>query len=439
MTNTAIMPRALRNFAEQQDGALTAFGLFLGLSSIVVGGLAIDVANAMMARTKLQAAADAGAHAALYIREWEDSAIAKQAALDLVNVNMPSAHFGSLLTADDIKFGYWDPDTQQFQIDADSKDGVFVDISRIEAKNNSVCTYFLKFAGFGSWDVRRGAVFETYIPTCFREGFVADGIVDVQSNNIYTSGFCIHSNSHVELNQNNFFAANTVVSMPNKTDIVLPASGFESNVGLEDSLRDGSYQIRILNRLPDIIDDLYAGGASYAPDYITSPIVITLASRKISPGDLTPGRIHTIACTGGGQTASFSGGVTYSQFVLVTSCRVSFGQGVVLENVVVTTTHTGVKSMNAPASLQVGRNDHCATDGGTQLLTMGGMEYPADLMVYGSQLIAQNNISFTANANGIEGASFIAGGTISGTSNMTMGFCDSAGMERMNNVLRTHI
>ena len=425
-----MIPKAFRNFAKQQDGALTAFGLFLGLSSIVVGGLAIDVANAMMARTQLQAAADAGAHAALYIREWEDSATAKQAALDVVNVNMPTARFGALLTADDIQFGYWDSDAQEFQIDADSKDGVFVDISRIEAKGNSVGTYFLRFAGFGSWDVRRGAVFETYIPTCFREGFVADGIVDIQSNNTYTKGFCVHSNTHVEFNNNNFFADNTVVSMPDRTEIVLSSSGFESNTGLEDALRDGSYQIRILNRLPDIIDDLYAGGDRYAPDYITSSSVVALGSRNLIPSDLTTGRIHSVNCNGGGQSVNFSAHKTFNNIVLVTNCKVFFGEGVTLDNVIVATTHTGDKSMSSPAGLQVGRNDSCATDGGTQLLTMGSMDYPAGLSVYGSQLIAMDNISFTANADGIEGASFIAGGTINGTSNMVMGFCDSAGMER---------
>jgi hypothetical protein len=38
---------------------------------------------------------------------------------------------------------------------------VYIDISRLASKGNSVSTYFLRFAGFGSWDVRRGAVFET--------------------------------------------------------------------------------------------------------------------------------------------------------------------------------------------------------------------------------------------------------------------------------------
>ncbi len=423
------VPVSFKKFRKQENGAITALGLFMTLSSIVIGGLAIDVSHAMMVRTQLQVAADVAAHAALYKRERETAADAKQAALDVANVNLPSVKYGSLLTAQDIRFGYWDTAAQAFQIDASSKDGVLVDISRLAAKNNSVGTYFLKFAGIGSWDVRTGAVFETYIPTCFREGFVAGGVVDVQSNNTYTNGFCIHSNTHVEVNSNNFFQDNTVVSMPDRRGIVLPNSGFDSNAGLQSSLRDGSYQIRILNRLPDIIDDLASGGIDYAPDYITSASIITLASRNISPADLTSGRIHTVSCAGSGQKATFSAHNSFSDFVLVTNCKVSFGQGAILDNSIVATTSTDASSITAPSSIQLGRDDNCATDGGTQLLTMGSISFPADLMVYGSQLIAMDNIEFAANANGIEGASFIAGGIISGTSNMTMGFCGS-GMER---------
>ena len=422
------LPQAIRKFHKQDDGAMTAFGLFLGLSSLVIGGLAIDVANAMMARTQLQAAADSAAHAALYVRDTEDAATAKQAALDVAYVNMPAARFGNLLTADDIQFGYWDRDANKFEIDPTSKDGVYVDISRLASKNNSVGTYFLRFAGFNSWDVRRGAVFETYIPTCFREGFVADGIVDVQSGNWYTNGFCIHSNAHVELSSNNYFAANTVVSMPDKMSVVLPTSGFATNEGLQGALHDSAYQIRILNRLQEIMEDLYSGGIDYAPDYIISSGLLTLPSRIVSPDDFVTGRIHTVECNGGGQKLTLKTG-TYASFVLITNCKVSFGQGTILENVVIATTNTDAKSITSPSSLQVGRDDNCATDGGSQLLTMGSMEFPADLMIYGSQLIAMGDISFAANADGIEGASFIAGGTINGTSNMTMGFCGN-GMER---------
>ncbi|MBC7157124.1 MAG: hypothetical protein H5U20_06375 [Rhodobacteraceae bacterium] len=84
--------------------------------------------------------------------------------------------------------------------------------------------------------------------------------------------------------------------------------------------------------------------------------------------------------------------------------------------------------MTSAAGLRIGRDDNCATGGGTQLLTLGSMSFPSDLQVYGSQLVARDDIEFSANADGIQGAAFVAGGTISGTSNMEMGFCGT-GME----------
>ena len=416
-----------KEFSRDERGAITSLGLFIFMSMVVIGGLALDVANAMMARTQLQVAADAAAHAALYTRELKSSSEAKTVALALAEVNMPNAKFGSVLTAEDIKFGYWDEDAEAIELDSSANDAVYVDISRLESKSNSVGTYFLRMAGFDSWDIRRGAVFETYLPTCFREGFVAEDIVDVQSNNNYTNGFCIHSNTHVEVNSGNYFADNTVVSMPDKRDIVLPNSGFDSNEGLSDSLRDGSYQIRILNRLENIILSLSAGRQPYTPDYIWGTTMNILPSRNVESTDFEEHKIYGLNCTGG-QTLQIAAGSILKNVVVATNCNVQFGQGVVLDNTIVATTNTSVRSMTSPAGLQIGRDDNCATGGGAQLLTMGGMDFPAALRVYGGQLIAMKSIEFAAEANGIEGASFISGETISGTSNMTMGFCGN-GME----------
>ena len=422
--------KAIRKFVKQQDGALTAFGLFFGLSSIVIGGLAIDVASAMMARTQLQAAADAAAHAALYIREWEDSATAKTAALAIAETNMPAARFGSLLTADDIQFGYWDRDAQAFQIDPDSKDAVFVDISRLAAKGNSVGTYFLRFAGFNSWDVRRGAVFETYIPKCFREGFVADGIIDIQTDNIYRSGFCLHSNTHMEMNSNNTFEDGTIVSMPDKRNVVLSSSGMETNDGLAAALRDNSYRMRLLDRIDDIIAGVLDSNSKYYQSYITSSTPIALNSNwKLDASKFTQGRIHTISCSSMSQQATIHELTSLKNVVIWTNCKFKFGANVKLQNVVIVNENTRDSSFNSASGLQLGKDDNCDTDGGVQLVTRGGIKFPQYLSMYGGQMIALGDISFSSNANGIQGASVIAGGRIDGTTDMDMGFCGGAGME----------
>ena len=56
------------------------------------------------------------------------------------------------------------------------------------------------------------------------------------------------------------------------------------------------------------------------------------------------------------------------------------------------------------------------------------MRFPANMAMFGGQLIARGNVDFAARADGIEGASIIAGGVIDGTSNSTMSRCN-AGME----------
>jgi hypothetical protein len=235
----------------------------------------------------------------------------------------------------------------------------------------------------------------------------------------------VHSNTHVELQQNNYFEDGVTVSMPDSGTIVIPKSGFEKNEGLEDALRDGSYNIRILNRLDDLISDVGSYASEAVPDYITAAGVVAIGTSP-KAADFVSGRIHRASCGGIG-TLTLPG-VTLSKVVVVTDCKVKFSNGAALENSVVATSNTSDKSVSAPSGLRIGANDDCAEDGGAQILTKGSVDVAAGVEFYGGQVIAAANISFTANADGIEGASLIAGGEISGTSNMSMGFCGS-GME----------
>ena len=256
---------------------------------------------------------------------------------------------------------------------------------------------------------------------------MADKLIDLQSNN----GFCLHSNETIQVNQNNYFEKGTVVSLPNTSNLTLPASGFTKNTGLADALRENFYNIRILDRILPIIVSLQSGGATYMPDYVVNKSVkaITIASNSqtLSTADLVAGNIYNVTCNGN-KTLKVANNTTLKQVVVMTNCKVSFGNGDILENVVLGTTNTDADSINWSSGFQVGKNDHCATGGGAQLLTMGSMKSASALKAFAAQLLAMGSINFTANADGIEGASFIAGDTISGTSNMTMGLCGN-GME----------
>ncbi len=412
----------LRRFAVHESGAMTLFGIYIFLGMIVLSAVAVDVANLMAARNQLQLAADSAAHAALYYRESNSADDSKTKAIEIAHFGMPSASYGVVIDEDDIVFGDWDHDLQAFHPDENSRNAVMVKTSRLQDKSNSVASLLFQFVGFRNWDIVTPSVFVTYRPMCFREGFVADDVVDLQSNNGYSNGFCVHSNDHVEMNSNNTFEAGTVVSMPHEGDIVLPQSGFETNEGLQAALRSGYYRLRILNRIDTIIAGLRDGDAEYMPAYITSSTPVILTKKTLTEADLLPGKRYIWDCASLGNP-TIKGTIPIERIVLVANCSIKFGGGTIIQDARIATTSTGSNSINSPASLQVGKDDDCGSGGDVQIVTKGSMNFAADLMMYGSQLIAQNDIEFTANADGIEGASMVAGGTISGTSNMQMGFC----------------
>lgn len=419
---------SLCTFWQGQEGGATVMAVFLLATSLLLAGYAIDTANAVRARTDLQVTADTAAHAALLARELKSPAEARTAALDLVERNMPAAAHGLVLRPEDIVFGRWDRDTRTFTPDESSRKAVRVVARQSETRGNGIDTYLLKLVGFDQWDLASTAVFTTYRPNCTEEGMVSQVRVDLQSNNSYFNGFCVHSNGTMELNQNNYFEPGTVVSVSDLDNLELPNSGYTNNNGLSEALREGSWNIRILSRIDAIIAGLYAADRMYVRDYITNLSFRTLpTNRNLVTADFEPGRMHRATCSGG-QRLRIEAGTVLNRVHIVTNCAVRFEDGVHLEDVVIATSNTGTRSFDANQNIFIGRDDDCAPGGGAQLVTAGSAVFTSSLHMFGGQILAKQNITFTANANGIQGAAMVAGGTISGTSNMSMGFCGS-GME----------
>lgn len=432
------LPRLLlRRLVRREDGAMTAFGLILTIAMIGAGGLAVDVANAIMVRTHLQVAADSAAHAALVAREYKTEAEAKAIGVAIAETALPPGKYGPTIQASDIQFGTWDAATEVFTISSGSNEAVLVNTQRLQSRANGVSTYFLKFVGLNNIDVLRQSVFVTYYPTCFREGFVAQNRVDVQSNNTYGNGFCIHSNDHVEINNGNTFMDGTIVSMPDKADLVVPTNGTESNPGLDDALRSGSYRMRILDRIDDIMANVDNPlSPFFRSDYVDIdpltglPPARVMLDRKDKLDNTTwvPGAIHEVYCNAANQKVMVPSGEILEKGVLITNCKIDFGANSEIRDIIMVNTSTLANSFTGAAGFTVGRDDGCADGGGAQLVTMGGMSFPSNLQIYGGQLIAVKTISFAARPDGIEGVSIVSGDQIDGSSLINVGFCGGAGM-----------
>ena len=409
-------------FQRDHRAGIAATSVIFITASLMLGAFGLDVSNLMMSRTKLQVTADATAHSALVYREDHPEADAKTAAVQMAEMNMPVSAFGRVFDVQDVAFGTWDKVSRRFTAQANSKTAVKVTTRQVAANDNAVRTYLFTMVGLDTWDVETSAVFVTYQPKCLREGFVADGIVDLQSNNNFSNGFCIHSNSHVQLNNHNTFESGTEVSMPRAGDIVVPSGGMRSNVGLAAALQSKRWNVRVLRRIDRIIAGLYAMDTNYLRSYITAGSILTLPSNRVSQVDLVPGNAYQYTCPGGG-TLTITQGVQVVSVIIITNCEVKIGNGVAFEDAVLATSSTDIKSVNTTSGMRIGRNDNCATGGGAQIVTAGGVSIPAGLEMYGGQILAKKDVSFAANANGIQGASIVSAGVISGTSNMNMAFC----------------
>jgi hypothetical protein len=416
----------IQNLRSEDDGGLTIFGLYIFACIAMVSAIAIDMSNLIAQHTKLQMTADLAAHAALYNRDSNNAGDSIAAALAVVENSMPEAQYGTVIDADDFIFGDFDYTSGDFTPDANSRNGVLVTAKRYASSLNAVDTFLLGFSGVPEIDVAAQAVFATFRPACLREGFVAENIVDLQSNNGFSNGFCIHSNTHVSLNSGNIFEEGTVVSMPDLDQLDLPRSGFESNSGLEVALRQGRMHIRILGMIDEIAAGILDYYSEHIPDYITDLNVYTHSGNRFDASDFVPGTINYLNCSSGVTLRNDAG--AYSEVVIYSECKISLSQGATFEDVVMFSESTRSDSITGASAVQFGRDDSCAVGGGVQVITRGGMSFPADLRMYGGQLIALGEIEFAANADGVEGASMISAMWISGTSNMDMAFCGS-GME----------
>ncbi len=400
---------------------------------LMFGGFAIDMTNYVASRTQLQSAADSAAHAALVarVRDREDEEVAKDVALEIMEDNMPWRRFGETVKSEHIEFGSWDGENFHAS-NTPSPTAARVIASRNSSRTNAVRTYLLKLVGVSELAATTPSVFATYQPACLREGFVAEDRVDMQSNNEYLRGFCVHSNNYVSINQNNYFEDGTVVSMPDLTKLELPNSGYERNEGLEEALREDKMNIRILNELETIMAGLRSGDSEYIPDYITSmipnEIELTSNNNDITQDDLETAAVNEITCPNSNGRLRIPGGEVIRDVVIVTNCKIVLGSDARIENAVVATENTSSDSVSGASGSTFGEDDGCEPGGGTQVITLGGMDFPANLGIFGSQLLARGDVSFAARADGIEGASIVSGGEIDATSNSTMARCDS-GME----------
>ena len=434
----------------EEDGIVSAWHIVMAITMLAIGGFAIDHSRVMSEQLRLQVAADTTAHAAAWaIIDLDEEgdvpaqlAEARDAGMVYANANLRSGRGDAILGAD-IQFGSWNQSTRVFTEKSSGIDAVRVVSRRTSERGNALPTTYLGLVSLPSFNVAAEAIFQVEVPMCARDGMMAMGQVNISSGSTFESGYCIHGELGVELQNGNTFHPGTIVSMP---DLSLLNGSTAGNQGLDEALRVERHDPPELWDIVATMDAIEAGEKPATGEWYDPSNKISVTPWKgnedkapagtykgnLLPSHLTQGAIHDVACKGnwlyiGPEDDSSGATIKFENVVIRTSCPVSFKSGVVMENVVIMSESVSDKAFTAPSGLTVGRNDTCADGGNVLLITTGGMDFASKIDLHGSQLIAGRDINFSAQGSGVFGGQVLAGGDINSTSNLHFGPCPRGG------------
>ncbi|MGM0586633.1 MAG: pilus assembly protein TadG-related protein [Pseudomonadota bacterium] len=445
-TNDTCPSRRRRALARDERGAVTIWMVFWTIGFLLLGGVALDAANAWRVRAALQAAADATAHAAALTLRTEGERAARDRAQAYAREILPADAYGDVLKSADIEFGIWDAESRAL-VDAKNPDTVRVTLRRSDTNDNAEPTYLLRLAGLMDWDVSASSAAKGVSApgggdlggdenACWRNGLVARGVVDVQSNNVLRN-LCVHGEQGVSVNNGNDWTENVTVSMPDLALLDTPSSDIDyQNPGLSDSLLEAENDPYIVDHVDEMIYSIIDQNAER---------VIRIDNALFEPDDATPGWIYWVYCVGNGGTMTVPKDSVLRDVTILTNCAIRFKKSVTLVNTLLGTTGDRIEEGQEAAEavdssttvvvedettttygsneLRLGLADGCDAGGGARLLIDGDFRNPAKLRVNGSQIIASGDVEVAAQGESIDGVSVLAGGNIDLSSNNTFGAC----------------
>ena len=427
-----------KRFLKDEDGTISAFAISVLLVTILFSGLSLDSSNAWRMQYIMQTAADASAHAA--VMDLPDTTVALATALSYADNNLTSDSQSSAITASDVEFGVWDDTNRTFTETGTDPDAVRVTAARTTAVGNAMPTFLLRLAGVESWNIQVQAVaFREGDPpeVCEGDGIITDGTFSMTSNNSFFGSYCIHAGTGLELNNNNEFDNDNILSVSDFNNITWPGSvGMTTVVGrgtpdsdagltygdvFQENTRTSPFVADVESLADNYLDPLYSG----QPGFVNvSSSVIQIAAKQVKYTSFIPGRIYEVVCGGSnGTKAQFFSGAVVDQVVIVSECKMQLGANSVFTDAVLVSRSTDAKSVYGAAGVQLGKDDSCDSAGGVSVYTAGDFDSASSLKLYGSYISAKGEVKIAAQGDAISGLRLHAQGDVTFSAQATFGTC----------------
>ena len=319
-------------FVRDEGGATTILSMFLTLALAMLGGLAVDSAQAWRVRTMLQVTAEAAAHAAaVRMSEPLPDETPEQAAARIVKTALGPTHVTGSYQTDSVEFGHVGP--SGFQPSA-SRTAVRVTLRRTADRGSAEPTYLLKLAGLGHWDIEGRAVARIIDRDHVR---CPDPLLSVQARvsvdvPLVYAGVCVMADAGFA-----YGYEDSVISDPVKAlvgDILAEATGFGAPTVTTASTGG-------LGGLGGLVGGLIGssgtdgGGSAPSPGRrsLFGNLIETATVRTrvhlFDPAATTPGETYHVECSDNG-VLYLPPGTRLDNVVLLSDCPVKFGADVTL-------------------------------------------------------------------------------------------------------------
>ena len=390
-----------RGFLRGEEGAATAFGLFLAVIFLAVGGLAIDYAYANRVRTQMQTASDAAAIAAL--PKLPDNDAALSAARQYVALNDPGDQFAP--QDGDVALGLWSDSTRKFTETAVAPNAVRVSLKREESRSNALPTFLLKLVNFNFWNLDVETI-AAVVPECAGGGLIARGSVTGNSNNRFYDDFCLYGKS-VDIGSNNFFEKGTELSLPDLKYF----KERNNNNGTQEALRERKREFKLVAEVDGILKGIEAGTAPL-PSWVTQgPLYVKALPRY-------PVR-NTLYVVDG--DVVLKNGLDIEEVAILALGDLTVRNNSNLASVVL----AAKGAISVASNVRIGRTGYCS--GGafdSYIVSRGPVDMGSNIDLTGVQLATKSDFAFNSNVGGIDGFFAEAGGNVTFNSNTEFYGCN---------------
>ncbi len=338
----------LRRFHRAEEGTVAIIVAILLVVLLGFAALAIDMSHGYATQTELQVTASAGALAgAGQITDANEDGVDdtnqyRRGAVEFVYRNMAPLTHGNLVQAvcgaydpvsgtgtggnecSDVKLGNWDPGTRIFTAwDAAGFDPATMDLDavrvrahRSQANGNPLRLYIAPVLGYTEMDIDVSAIAWAAGQNeldCYRQGIIAGGLVDMDSDNTYTDALCVYGDEGVKYQTGNCFQGpdeacgegyqdpGTQVMVP---DPSLWDEGGGPNPGMEDAKAYGVKEPELAQQVAAFIDAVDVGFASaewiaegYNYEEVANPNVDGFPVTTMPTDALEPNTVYEISGT----------------------------------------------------------------------------------------------------------------------------------------------